>query len=72
VFKTVFLGSDYDECRKGVDEAVLDYASVMTNLGVAIGVQNYIQTTEVLKRVQRTNSLLFGTFHPPMFSNLRR
>jgi hypothetical protein len=60
VVRTVFIGSDYQERRKGVDDAVREYTSVITDLGVSIGVQNWEQSGEVLKTVRKTNSILFG------------
>jgi hypothetical protein len=64
----VFIGSDYQERRKGVDDAVREYTSVITDLGVSIGVQNWEKSGEVLKTVRKTNSLLFGLDSRSSFS----
>ena len=66
--RTVFLGSDYQERRKGVDDAVREYTSVITDLGVSIGVKNWEQSGEVLKTVRKTNSILFGLDSDSSFS----
>jgi len=68
VVRTVFFGSDYQERRKGIDDAVREYTSVITDLGVSIGIQNWERSGEILKTVRKTNSILFGLNFPYSFN----
>jgi len=60
VVSNVFRGSNYIKCRKDIDDAVREYTSIMTDLGVAIRVQTWIQGGEVLKNVIKTNNVVLG------------
>jgi len=68
VVRTVFFGSDYQERRKAIDDAVREYTSVITDLGVSIGIQNWEQSGEILKTVRKMNSILFGLDYPYSFN----
>ena len=63
VFRSVFLGSSsYNDSRKRVDDAIRAFTSAMTKLGVDLGMQTLNKTSEILKKVKKTNSMLFGIF----------